>query len=66
VTAAATRCSKEIDGPKYGRIVSWRKRCRVRTSDPSGRCRFHRGAASCYVGEPKWAHEAHIKQAQGD
>lgn len=38
---AARQCSKEIDGPKIGRLVAWRKRCRNRTTHSTGRCRFH-------------------------
>lgn len=40
---AAVQCSKEIDGPKTHRwVVAWRKRCRNKTTHPSGRCHLHR------------------------
>jgi hypothetical protein len=44
MTAAkpAPYCSKQIDGPKIGRLVAWRKPCRNRTRHPSGRCPAHR------------------------
>ena len=40
--AVAVQCWKEIDGPKYGRVVAWRKRCQNKTKDPSGACHLHR------------------------
>jgi hypothetical protein len=66
---AASRCTKEIDGPKIdGRgNVAWRRRCQNKTTDQSGRCRFHRNwdtvGGSCFVGERAQDHLRHLVQA---
>jgi hypothetical protein len=52
----APRCSAVIDGPKYGRIVEWRRNCQNRTRHLSGRCPYHRGWGM-YVGETKAQYE---------
>lgn len=38
----AVICGATIRGPKYGRLVAWRRQCQNRTTHPTGRCHLHR------------------------
>lgn len=58
----AVRCSKQIDGPKINGAgtVAWRRECKNRTRNRTGRCRFHPtrfdGVIECYPGESAETH----------
>jgi hypothetical protein len=51
MTSEARECRATIDGPKVGRVVAWRDYCGNKTTDASGRCRYHRPGVRALVGE---------------
>lgn len=53
---AAVRCNFSLEGPsRPSGVVAWRRRCKNKTTDPSGYCHQHRSVLYGRFYGGRWA-----------